>query len=113
MRANNLFNINIIDTYNDTYKLSYKRFEYPNLMELIINSIYEDIGDCLGIGLCGTCHVKIISGDINEDIEVNEKATLIKLNDSDQNSRLACQIILNEKINNMTFKIITDNKINL
>ncbi len=103
--------INIIDAYNEVYKLSYRRFEYPNLMELIINNLYDDIGECLGRGLCGTCHVELVSDHvISEILDINEKETLSKLNNTGINSRLACQIILDEKINNMTFKIITEHK---
>jgi 2Fe-2S ferredoxin len=81
-------------------------------MELIVDTNFEDIGECLGRGLCGTCHVKLITDSLNDTIETVEKETLIKLNEYDTKSRLACQIMLDEKINNLTFKIITDNKIN-
>ncbi|WP_100614771.1 2Fe-2S iron-sulfur cluster-binding protein [Confluentibacter citreus] len=107
-----IYHVNIISTNNKRIEIPFKRFQYPNLMELIVDTYYEDIGECLGRGLCGTCHVKIQSGSINDSIEPVEKETLNNLYNSDTNSRLACQIMLDEKINNMTFKIITDNKIN-
>ncbi|MDO5981083.1 2Fe-2S iron-sulfur cluster-binding protein [Flavivirga spongiicola] len=105
--------INIIDSYNEIYKIPYRQFEYPNLMELIIDNLYDDIGGCLGRGLCGTCHVELVSGSMNVPIHPSEKETLSKINSSNKNSRLACQIILDEKINNMTFKIKTEDNINL
>lgn len=107
-----IYQVNIISTNNKRIEIPFKRFQYPNLMELIVDTYYEDIGECLGRGLCGTCHVKLQSGSINDSIEPVEKETLKNLYNSDTNSRLACQIMLDEKINNMTFKIITDNKIN-
>lgn len=107
-----LYRVNIITTNNKQIEIPFRRFQYPNLMELIIDTYYEDIGECLGRGLCGTCHVKLQSGTLNDCMEHVEKETLKNLHDSDATSRLACQIILDEKINNMTFKIITDNKIN-
>jgi len=107
-----LYRINIITTNNKQIEIPFRRFQYPNLMELIVDTYYEDIGECMGRGLCGTCYVKLQSCSINDSMEPVEKETLKNLHDFDSNSRLACQIMLDEKINNMTFKIITDNKIN-
>ena len=105
--------VNIIDTKNEIYTIPYRLFEYPNLMELIIDNLYDDMGACLGRGLCGTCHVELVSGQMNDQIASGEKETLSKINITNKNSRLACQIILNEKINNRSFKIITEDDINL
>lgn len=107
-----IYKVNIISTNNKRIEIPFKRFQYPNLMELIVDTYYEDIGECLGKGLCGTCHVKILSGSINDSMEAIEKETLKNCYDSTTNSRLSCQIMLDEKIDNMTFKIISDNKIN-
>jgi 2Fe-2S ferredoxin len=54
----------------------------------------------------------LTEGALNDFMEPIEKETLKTLNNTQPNSRLACQIMLDEKINNRTFKIITDNKIN-
>lgn len=103
------YSVNIITTDNKLIKLGFKPYEYANLMEIIINTYYEDIGECLGKGLCGTCHVKLKHGTLNDPISAVEKDTLNKTYNTDSRSRLACQIILDKKINNLTFKIITDN----
>ena len=103
------YSVNIIATNNSLVKIPFKLYEYPNLMELIIDTYYEDIGECLGRGLCGTCHVKIVSGALAISLESIEKTTLSNTYDAASNSRLACQIMLDSKINNMTFKIITEN----
>ena len=105
-----IYHVNIITTNNKCVEIHFNRFEYPNLMELIVDTYYEDIGECLGRGLCGTCHVKLIEGSLNETRTVTEKEALNQVNYFDETSRLSCQIILDEKINNLTFKIITDNK---
>lgn len=107
-----IYSLTIITSNNKRIEIPFKRFQYPNLMELIVDTYYEDIGECLGRGLCGTCHVKLLSGSINDRMEPVEIETLKNVYNYDSNSRLACQIMLDEKINNMTFKIITDNKIN-
>ncbi|HMQ43917.1 2Fe-2S iron-sulfur cluster-binding protein [Mariniflexile maritimum] len=104
--------VNIVTSDNQLFSIPFKRFEYPNLMELIVENNFEDIGECLGRGLCGTCHVVLTEGALNDFMEPIEKETIKTLNNTQPNSRLACQIMLDEKINNRTFKIITDNKIN-
>ncbi|WP_308992285.1 2Fe-2S iron-sulfur cluster-binding protein [Mariniflexile litorale] len=107
------YSVNVIGTDNSLVKIPFKTYEYPNLMELIIDTHYEDIGACLGKGLCGTCHVKIVAGKLDNTMDSIEQETLSKTYNTDSNSRLACQIMLTNQIDKMTFKIITDNKINL
>lgn len=104
-----MYQIKIIDTYNEVYTIPFKHYEYANLMELIINNLYDDIGACLGRGLCGTCHVKLMSDHNMQPADVHETHTLSKIDGTNETSRLACQIMLNKNINNLTFKIITDN----
>jgi 2Fe-2S ferredoxin len=103
------YKVTLINSNNELFEVGYKLFEYPNLMELIVDFGIDDIGECLGRGLCGTCHVKHISGSLNDTMETTERLTLKNTHNTAENSRLACQIILNENINNMTFKIITNN----
>ncbi|WP_160114801.1 2Fe-2S iron-sulfur cluster-binding protein [Aquimarina sp. AU474] len=101
--------VKIIDLDNEIHKINFKPNEYSNLMELIINHYYEEIGDCGGRGLCGTCHVQpnqLIGYDIPD---LQEIKTLDTLPGRSMSSRLACQIMTNERINKMTFKIINDN----
>ena len=109
LKSNMNYTVYIITSTNELIEIPFKRFEYPNLMELIVDTTYEAIGDCLGKGICGTCHVKLQSGALNDSIEPAEKETLRKLNNTNTNSRLACQIMLDEKIDKLTFKIISDN----
>lgn len=74
--------------------------EYRNLMMLIYDRVGpEDFGDCLGMGKCGTCLVQI---EGNENVlsfyDRNEATTLAKAR-LDKNSRLACQILIDENLN--------------
>lgn len=104
------YSVNIITSDGSLVNIPFRRFEYPNLMELIIDTYYEDIGECLGRGLCGTCHVKVVSGHMEHTLGFTEKETLSKTYNADSNSRLACQIMLTKDIDTMTFKIITEYK---
>ncbi len=103
------YKVTIIDAYDDAHEIPFKRHALSNLMELIVNSYYEEIGDCKGRAWCGTCHVKDISNEIlTETIGVLEDETLNKLEVRDATSRLACQVLLTESIHNKTFRIIGD-----
>ena len=95
----------IKDSCNEIYDIEYGYFEYPNLMELIVNTFYSEIGECKGRGLCGTCVVEIVDGNKNIAMDELEKYTL-QVNEKEENHRLACQLLLDENINGSTFKIV-------
>ena len=81
--------------------------EYRNLMVLLNEKFYlEDFGECKGMGRCGTCVVRV-SGLKNAAIskERNEAATLDKMNIAEPGLRLACQILINDDIENAVVEI--------
>lgn len=100
--------VTVTDYYNEVFVLPFSKYQYPNLRVLIAENYPEEFGECKGRGLCGTCHVKSTTRDLKEKLSNQEIETLRITNNSDNTSRLACQILLNEEINNRTFKIITE-----
>ena len=89
--------------------LSFIPYAYRNLMEFIVNELYEDIGACKGKAWCGTCHGVVVQGAFDqEDIVGDERHTLQRLSTEPQ-SRLACQIMLEPELDGMVFKLIGDN----
>jgi 2Fe-2S ferredoxin len=84
--------------------------EYRNLMALITDKIYvEDFGECKGMGRCGTCVIEIIKTENKFlSFERNEEATIKKTGITNPNYRLACQILVDEQLKNMTFRICYD-----
>jgi ferredoxin, 2Fe-2S len=96
----------ILDTYPN---------EYANLMVLIFDKIYpENFGDCKGIGRCGTCHIKILNRPfLVPDQDRNETTTLGKMENTDSKSRLACQILITELINELRLEVLNDNELGL
>jgi 2Fe-2S ferredoxin len=79
-------------------------------MQLITDKIYvEDFGDCKEMGRCGTCLVEV-SGLKEQPalLERNEASTIRKIKPDNKNARLACQILINEHLNNATVRIIND-----
>lgn len=70
-----------------------------SLMEALKASEYSIMATCGGMALCATCHVQVLEGMdklplINED----ELEMLDTLPDAMHNSRLACQIRINEAL---------------
>jgi 2Fe-2S ferredoxin len=77
-------------------------------MHLIYDKIYiEDFGDCLGMGKCGTCVVELINsnGKLISDFDRNEKETLRKAGINRPNSRLSCQLIVDENTDGLEIRI--------
>lgn len=83
-------------------------YEYRNLMVLLYDKIYiEDFGECKGMGRCGTCVVKITGlPEAVNILERNEERTLFKTGITTDNIRLACQILVDENLENVTIEII-------
>ncbi|SEK29155.1 hypothetical protein SAMN04487910_0177 [Aquimarina amphilecti] len=43
-----MYTLFVTDTVNNHHVIKFERFEYNNLMELLINRLYDDIGACKG-----------------------------------------------------------------
>ncbi|WP_062058152.1 2Fe-2S iron-sulfur cluster-binding protein [Aquimarina longa] len=102
-----MYYISVIDSIGDHHVLEYKKYEYRTLMELLVDKLFDDIGDCRGRGLCGTCHIRIYSPS-SSLLFINdlEKNTLNYQLEYYLNSRLACQITVDEHIHKMNIEII-------
>ncbi len=99
--------ITVIDEYEQKSTINFAPRAYRNLMELVVNELWEEWGDCRGRAMCGTCHVEVVQGDIGE-IATFEQHTINGLPNKTARSRLACQIMLDRSINKMTFRILKD-----
>ncbi len=103
------YSITIINERGTSTTVEFVPHAYPNLMEFIVNELFEEIGDCKGRAWCGTCHGIIVQGIFDpEDIVGDEVDTLDMLSREPQ-SRLACQIMMEPKLDGMVFKIVGDN----
>jgi 2Fe-2S ferredoxin len=90
-----------------------KDFEVPNnvglnLMEFLKAAEHPEIeGMCGGMALCATCHIKVLDGSsLLDELNDDEAATLETLPQVFENSRLSCQIKLNEKIKTLKIEIV-------
>lgn len=99
------YHLTFIDDLGKQYKAEFKTNEYHNLMELLFDKYLQDWGECKGRAWCGTCHIKIIKGQLSTEIDREEKYTLSILDNATQSSRLACQIPLNQELDGVIFSI--------
>jgi len=82
-----------------------------NLMEALKALEYPVLGTCGGMALCASCHVSVEEGlmqlDGRRDAELDMLDTLPNAR---PNSRLACQVPVNEKLNGVCIKLqeVTD-----
>lgn len=84
--------------------------EYRSLMALLYDKFYfEDFGDCKGIGRCGTCHVRVLTPSSALSVrQGNETTTLGRMENVTESSRLSCQILIDDAIEQMHFEIVDD-----
>ncbi|WP_404308791.1 hypothetical protein [Neorhodopirellula lusitana] len=138
LSVDRLYTITVILLDGQQHVVEFRRHAYNNLMELIVNELYENIGDCKGHAWCGTCHVEIladkktsgetVSGEVVagerrtgeilgnpalnalpiEPMTRDEVMTLGKLPNTVPSSRLACQIMVDEQIDNAVFRVRGD-----
>lgn len=80
-----------------------------SLMEVIKASEYNILATCGGMALCATCHVQVLDGlDRLPEAQNEEMDMLDTLPDAGFDSRLACQIRMNENLEGMVFRIRGD-----
>ncbi|MEO8794699.1 MAG: 2Fe-2S iron-sulfur cluster-binding protein [Daejeonella sp.] len=91
-----------------------KQVEVPeeislSLMEVLKASDYNILATCGGMALCATCHVQVLKGlDDLPNAGDEEMDMLDTLPDAGFDSRLACQIRMDESLNGMVFRIRGD-----
>jgi 2Fe-2S ferredoxin len=76
--------------------------EYRNLMVLLNEKFYlESFGECRGMGRCCTCAIEIrAKGNCLAEKQRNEASALGKIGMDQPNIRLACQILIDEQLDN-------------
>jgi len=95
------------DSIDVQWKIEYTINEYLNVMTLIFDRGYEDWGDCKGRAWCGSCHIQVVTST-DYDLEVDEQRTLSLLPNQTKESRLACQIPLDEKLHQKHLRFLGD-----
>tara|TARA_B100001287_G_C22630122_1_gene504680 strand:+ start:455 stop:778 length:324 start_codon:yes stop_codon:yes gene_type:complete len=101
----NDINITVIDRNNTTHNISGPVDMNLNLMELLKIHELPVEGTCGGMALCASCHVYIKSDHQLNEKSSDEEAMLDESWHCEDNSRLACQITLSSKIDNLIIEL--------
>lgn len=76
-----------------------------NVMEVCKASDLPIVGTCGGMALCGSCHVFVLSDHVLNERSDEEEEMLDKLFSTEDNSRLCCQIRVDERIDGLKIKL--------
>lgn len=77
------------------------------ILEVARENEIHIISSCEGFGVCGSCHVKIENlQDKLPSISEHENDTLDRVSGLSSNSRLACQVVLNEDLDGLRVRIM-------
>ncbi|RCR67265.1 2Fe-2S iron-sulfur cluster-binding protein [Larkinella punicea] len=77
-----------------------------SLMEVLKASEYPILATCGGMALCATCHVAVLEGaDRLPPVNDAEGDLLDTLPDADSDSRLACQLRVDETMDGAVFRL--------
>ncbi|GAA4400338.1 2Fe-2S iron-sulfur cluster-binding protein [Nibrella viscosa] len=80
-----------------------------SLMEVLKASEYNILATCGGMALCATCHVQVLEGldDLPSQTDA-ELDMLDTLPDAGSDSRLACQIRVDESLEGAVFRLVAE-----
>lgn len=104
-----MINITVEDRNGDTQTIEVPTDVNLSLMEVLKASDYQILATCGGMALCATCHVQVKEGLDNLPEPTNEEMDMLDtLPDAGFDSRLACQIRINDDIDGLSVKIRGD-----
>lgn len=80
-----------------------------SLMEVLKGSDYNILATCGGMALCATCHVQVLEGLDKLPSPANAELDMLDtLPDANYDSRLACQLRVDETLNGAIVRIRGD-----
>lgn len=80
-----------------------------NLMEVLKASEYDILATCGGMALCATCHIEIVDGhDSIGEVTDPELDILDTLPEATDESRLACQIPISDKLEGVVVRLAAE-----
>ena len=103
-----MINIKIIDIEGHEHEIELEENCGLNLMEVCKTNNIDVEGVCGGMALCATCHCLIESDHELEKKQDDEIAMLNQCFNLKKNSRLACQIEVNKKIDGLKIRLAGD-----
>ncbi len=102
-----MINFTIIDRDNNRQDIEIPEGINLSLMEVLKASEYDILATCGGLGICATCHVAVLEApDTLPSVNDIELDMLDTLPEAGSNSRLSCQIRVDENLEGAIFKIM-------
>ncbi|GAB3924673.1 2Fe-2S iron-sulfur cluster-binding protein [Larkinella terrae] len=101
-----MIHITIEDQHGDQQPIEIPEGISLSLMEVLKASDYPILATCGGMALCATCHVRVLEGAEHLPPMNDAEGTMLDtLPDADSDSRLACQLRVDETINGAVFRL--------
>ena len=101
-----MINITVVDRDDSSAVIEVPTDINLNLMEVLKAYEYDVLATCGGMALCATCHVQVLEGmEQLTEAQDAELDMLDTLPDAGFDSRLACQLKVNEQLADITIKI--------
>jgi len=104
-QENGLVRIEVLDRDDHMHHLEIPPDIGLNVMEACKANELPILGTCGGMALCGSCHVYVLSDHHLSNKSDEEEEMLDKLYTSKDNSRLCCQIRVDDRINGLRIKL--------
>jgi 2Fe-2S ferredoxin len=102
-----MINITVEDRNGERQQLEIPDDISLSLMEVLKASEYNILATCGGMALCATCHVQVLEGlDRLGPTNDQELDMLDTLPDAGSDSRLACQLRIDESMEGAVFRIL-------
>ena len=105
MSADNFIKITVIDRDGKEHLLDAPTDMNLNIMELCKSHDLPIEGTCGGMAMCASCQVYIETDHVSLERSDDEQAMLDEAWHVEDNSRLGCQITINEKMDGLILKI--------
>jgi 2Fe-2S ferredoxin len=104
-----MINITVEDRNGDVQIIEIPEGINLNLMEALKAYEYEMRATCGGMALCADCHCEVLEGwDKLPEQNEQELITLDSRPDAEQFSRLCCQIKVNESIDGLNIRLLSE-----
>nr|MBC7611992.1 (2Fe-2S)-binding protein [Pseudopedobacter sp.] len=104
-----MIKLTVIDRDNTAQEIEIPEEISLNLMEVLKAFEYNILATCGGMALCATCHVQVLEGlEQLPQPQDQELDMLDTLPDAGSDSRLACQLRVNETLEGIKIKIRGD-----
>ena len=101
----NIITITVIDRENETHELEAPTDMAMNLMEVCRSYELPVEGTCGGMALCASCHCYVLSDHELKAPSDDEEDMLDQAFFVEDNSRLGCQIRMDDKIDGLKVKL--------